>query len=634
MSDPASRLPTRPSLEQLRKQAKELLQLHRAGDAGVTQRFRAALPRLAANADSAAVLADAQFVVAREYGFRSWAELARHVETINPSDAGGEQAPPIRPVELLAPRSIELPDGGSVPADTVWDMFTATRNGDLDRVKALVGRDPGLARYEYNYTPPIYFAVREGHADIVRYLLDLGVDPTMRSYPFQDSLVTIADDRERHDVARVLREHLSRRFALSDEVTAILDAARSGDVPRVNAELARNHKLARASNETGDTALHLAADAGHLDVVNVLLAAGANVDAVRGDGYRPIHSALMPRRGQTTPEERARVFDTLIAHGAEYTIFIAAVRGDMPYVRAALARDASLANFEDTCHQRPISAAAHRNDVAMVRLLLEHGADPNLPEEASPRGHALWDAVYYGYRELTHLLVAHGADPNAMVESSGTPMGHARKDPELFQLLVAHGGNDQPSDKARLERLIDDGDLVGVEALLRANPDLVRNGTAYWNEGIMAGPANGGTREMLELLMKYGATVPPISKWGPNYYFKRYEIAAFLLERGMDANHMSWHRVTLLHHVAAQGDLAKMRLLLDYGAAIDAIDDEYRSTPLGMASRWGRREAVALLLERGADPNAAGALWATPLAWAQKKGHAEIEADLRRAGAV
>jgi ankyrin repeat protein len=634
MSDPASRLPTRPSLEQLRKQAKELLQLHRAGDAGVTQRFRAALPRLAANAASTAVLADAQFVVAREYGFRSWAELARHVETINPSDPGGEQVPPIRPVELLAPRSIELPDGGTVPADTVWDMFTATRNGDLDRVKALVARHPGLARYEYNYTPPIYFAVREGHADIVRYLLDLGADPTMRSYPFQDSLVTIADDRDRHDVARVLREHLSRRFALSDEVTAILEAARSGDVPRVNAELARNHKLARASNETGDTPLHRAADAGHLQVVDVLLAAGANVDAVRGDGYRPIHCALMPRRGQTTPEERARVFDTLIAHGAEYTIFIAAVRGDMPYVRAALARDASLANFEDTCHQRPISAAAHRNDVEMVKLLLDHGADPNLPEEASPRGHALWDAVYYGYRELTHLLVAHGADPNAMVESSGTPMGHARKDPELFQLLRAHGGDDQPSDKARLERLIDDGDLAGVEALLRANPDLVRNGTAYWSEGIMAGPANGGTREMLELLMKYGATVPPISKWAPYYYFKRVEIAAFLLDRGMDPNHMSWHRVTLLHHVATEGDLTKMRLLLDHGATIDAIDDEYRSTPLGMASRWGRRDAVALLLERGADPNAAGAPWATPLAWAQKKGHVEIEADLRRAGAV
>jgi hypothetical protein len=38
---------------------------------------------------------------------------------------------------------------------------------------------------------------------------------------------------------------------------------------------------------------------------------------------------------------------------------------------------------------------------------------------------------------------------------------------------------------------------------------------------------------------------------------------------------------------------------------------------------------VTLLLNRGADPNKAGAAWAMPLTWAIKKGHAEIEADLR-----
>jgi ankyrin repeat protein len=71
-------------------------------------------------------------------------------------------------------------------------------------------------------------------------------------------------------------------------------------------------------------------------------------------------------------------------------------------------------------------------------------------------------------------------------------------------------------------------------------------------------------------------------------------------------------------------------LLLDHGATIDAIDEEYRSTPLGMAARWGRREMVAFLLDRGADPTAAGAPWATPLAWARRKGHADVEADLAR----
>jgi ankyrin repeat protein len=139
---------------------------------------------------------------------------------------------------------------------------------------------------------------------------------------------------------------------------------------------------------------------------------------------------------------------------------------------------------------------------------------------------------------------------------------------------------------------------------------------------------------MVDLLLRLGARVPTVTKWGPYYYFKHYDMAAYLLSRGVDANHMNWHRFTVLHHVSAEGDVAKATLLLDHGAAIDAVDEEYRSTPLGIAARFGRREVVALLLARGADPNASGAPWSTPLAWARKKGHAEIEAALHAGGAT
>jgi uncharacterized protein len=115
--------------------------------------------------------------------------------------------------------------------------------------------------------------------------------------------------------------------------------------------------------------------------------------------------------------------------------------------------------------------------------------------------------------------------------------------------------------------------------------------------------------------------------------FKHYEIGALLMERGMNPNHMNWHRATLLHDMAWEGDLRKTALLLDHGAGINAVDDEFRSTPLGIAARWNRREIVRLLIERGADPNLSGASWATPLGWAQRKGHSEVEVDLKAAGA-
>ena len=128
--------------------------------------------------------------------------------------------------------------------------------------------------------------------------------------------------------------------------------------------------------------------------------------------------------------------------------------------------------------------------------------------------------------------------------------------------------------------------------------------------------------------------MPALSKWGRFYYFVHDDIAAFLLESGMSARHMSWQRVTLLHDMAQSGDITKARLLIDHGADINAVDDEYRTTPLGMAARWGRRDMVACLLERGADPNRSGASWSTPLAWAKKKGHGGIADDLLAAGAV
>jgi hypothetical protein len=66
MSDSTSPLPARPSLEQLRKQAKELLRAYRVNDTIAVERFRACIPRLAdPGLLDEMILADAQFVLAR-----------------------------------------------------------------------------------------------------------------------------------------------------------------------------------------------------------------------------------------------------------------------------------------------------------------------------------------------------------------------------------------------------------------------------------------------------------------------------------------------------------------------------------------------------------------------------------------
>lgn len=174
MSDSARQLPARPSLGQLRKQAKDLLHAARAGDASASARIAAVVKE---SKRDRVILADAQLAVAREHGFASWAKLVHHVESL--SGASAALRPLIRPVELTSGRTWALPDGTMASTDDVFAMFVTAREGDLATVRQLVTRAPALAVVEYNYTPPIHFAVREGHRAIAEFLLDRGADPNL-----------------------------------------------------------------------------------------------------------------------------------------------------------------------------------------------------------------------------------------------------------------------------------------------------------------------------------------------------------------------------------------------------------------------------------------------------------------------
>lgn len=174
------------------------------------------------------------------------------------------------------------------------------------------------------------------------------------------------------------------------------------------------------------------------------------------------------------------------------------------------------------------------------------------------------------------------------------------------------------AEELAFQHAVDEQDVSRVRTMLEGNRGLVENPDYFWGEGLLAMPAKDGNAEMVQLLLDFGATVPGQSKWGARYYFKHMPIVSFLLGSGMDPEHRNWRGFTLLHDMAHMNQIDKARLLLRYGADINAVDGEYETTPLGYAAKWGHLEFAEMLLEEGADVKA-GRPWSTPDAWAEMR---------------
>jgi len=265
----------------------------------------------------------------------------------------------------------------------------------------------------------------------------------------------------------------------------------------------------------------------------------------------------------------------------------------------------------------PIHFAVREGHPSLVKYLLDNWAyDPDY--KTYPFSDSLKTiAIDRGYDEIASLLTAYENNP-----------GKYRYKGDNGRIFFNRTTLQQDFEKA-----VDQEDLVKTEEILKENPGFAKDETYFWGEGILSFAAKHCNLEMTELLMSYGARVPRILKWTQFYYFERLDGATMMMQKGMNPDTMSWHEVTILHDMAQKGNIPKAELLLKYNAEINSIEDEYQSTPLGMAARWGNVDMVEFLLKNNADPGKAGRPWATPLSWARKKSFTEIEHLLLQAGA-
>jgi ankyrin repeat protein len=516
----------------------------------------------------------------------------------------------------------------------VWEMFRGCIEGNLDTVERLLRKDPSLVRCSHAYRTPLYFAVRENRPAVVEHLLAEGADPL--GFAVTDTLLDIARDRGYPELERLLESALAARFGASSRGEPVSAAIRARDPAAVRRVLDASPELLHEGDRGSSQPIHWAVMTRQLDVIDELLRRGADIDARRADGARPIQLTNgdyayrgwrdVPADVTTTPRQ---VLDHLILRGAEVDISTAASMGDLARVQALLAADPSLANRPVdyvsyyAASGTPLRNAAARGHLELVRLLLDHGADPNLREEGiAPNGHALYAAAAGGHYEVARLLLERGAYPNPAVESSADALSRARSnsDARMIELLCSYGA------AREVHLLAYAGDVETAAAVFAANPAMADDPEA------LANAAGEGQEAFVRLMLRYRPELPARLEFpGWSVGARTPELNELLFRHGMNPSGGDWLEITPLHHFAGSGDIEKAALFLDHGADLHARDEDIRSTPLGWAAKFGRAAMVQFLLERGAmgthpeDPP-----WATPLAWATRRGHADVVSLLSR----
>jgi len=160
------------------------------------------------------------------------------------------------------------------------------------------------------------------------------------------------------------------------------------------------------------TALHLAAVGGHKEVVELLIANGADVNVMDAAGQTPLYYAVSRGHKEST--------ELLIAEGVDV-------------------------NAKDSDGVAPLHMAIHLGYKEVAELLIAEGADVNAKD--NNRRTSLHYAAFKGHKEIAELLIAEGADVSAKNENGYTPLDMA-DDKETADLLRKHGGKTSEELKA------------------------------------------------------------------------------------------------------------------------------------------------------------------------------------------
>ncbi|MAF11220.1 ankryin [Candidatus Poribacteria bacterium] len=464
-------LPPNASIEQLRKQAKDLLAAWKSGASDAVERVRAAHPRTPGPSDTVS-LVDTQLTLAREHGFPSWAELKRHVELAAddpvvafieaacvPLDGGSHAAGALGPANALLANHPEIASAGIYAAAALgdaaalrqalsddpslatskggprrWDALTylcfsrylrldaARSDGFLDTAGALLeaGADPNTGFYDDDHLPePTLESVMYGaagvanHAGVTQLLLEAGADPNDRE--------TLYHAPEHADSAAMKTLVESGKIDAWGTTTMLLRKLDFHDYD--GATWLLEHGADPNDAELwGKTALHQAVlRRNALRFVDLLLEHGADPTVTAADGKSAVAVAARMGRADVIERFASRGFSTELTGIDRF--LAACARADAETARAILSQEPSLLNSLQPEDRRVFADVAGSGNTDAVRLMLDLGFDIDAPADFGET--ALHLSIWHGRHETTRLLIERGAPLEQENDRGETALQHA-----------------------------------------------------------------------------------------------------------------------------------------------------------------------------------------------------------------
>eukprot|EP00899_Mesostigma_viride_P029480 jgi/Mesvir1/9717/Mv12188-RA.1 len=525
-------------------------------------------------------------------------------------------------------------------------LHRAASKGNLERCcELLKSRVPG---FDINATDEdgrtcLQCAVEEGHEAVARLFLENGADCCTKD---KWGCTPLWAAVENGDVAvlQLLIQYKALESCSGQEAHELVHLAADlghGGAMRMLCQQGATIQCTPDICEDAYTPLHAAAKAGYLEVVEELVAAGADVNALDAKRHTPMFLASKSHHAQVLAylsEHGGRLLaDSRLSHSSDSGTHLQSPQGPL----SARSLDASA---------RGASSPDEGGGSASSPTKSKSNSSPALLGDGTKMNH-VWGQLQTLERdqqmELVKMLLAQkGGEALQAADEAGDTLLHytARMgDGQLVKQLLQEGAPIDAANKGGvlpLHAAVEKGHVDVARELMDNGAD-VNSLTKDGAHTALHLAASLGHPEMVGELLRRGAEpAQPDADGGValhraassgNVLALHSLIAhAATTPGGVDAKDSSG--CTALHLAALEGHLEAARFLLDSGATVDAVDEEGCS-PLFFASREGHEELVKLLLAHGANPNLHNNDKETPLHKAVEEGNLSIVEDLLECGA-